>query len=385
MARRRGLRILIACGATEKKLRQKIAPIQASPAVEEILLVRKSPFTGEKIRCYAVPRPLRLCPVTAEAWRLLVTLGLCLVRRPDAAIAMTLIAHGLHTYAAHLAGVPLIHHIMGKQDFQLHAPRRDRLRRIMWWFALRADVLVVRGEPTRRLIVEKGGKRPDRVFVQHNVFDLARYTPDPSVEKEHDLVYVGYLAPYKRVDLLIEVLGILEGRGRAVRLAVAGEGRLRRALAARCEALGVGDRVRWLGTLGEEDLIALLRASRVFAMTSLGEGLPQAMIEAMACGLPCVLFDDADMREIIRPGENGVLVPPGDTAAFADEIERLLSDDAYCRRIAAGALRIHEEYGSVFTVEAQEGVWSAAMRAAREARRGVRGKARRIVEPAAEG
>ncbi|MFC1705701.1 glycosyltransferase family 4 protein [Planctomycetota bacterium] len=364
----RGLRVLIACGMTDKKLRQKLQPIVASPVVEEILLVRRRPYAGEKIRCYAVPRVLRRSLLMAECWRLLATLYLCVLRRPDVAVCMTLLLHGLHTYAAHvLFDVPLVHHLMGKVDLQLHRPRPPWLRRLMWWFSLRADVLVVRGGPTRQRFIGSGRVPPERVFVQHNVFDMTAYTPDAAVPKRYDVAYVGYLAAYKRVDLLIEVVAKLRSRRDTVNLAIAGEGDQRRYMERLAAELKVRDCITFLGTCDEDRLIQVLRSSRVFAMTSLGEGLPQAMIEAMACGLPCVLFDDADMREIVRPGDNGILVPPGDIETFADQVDRLLSDREHYQRIAASAARIHEEYGRLFAVEAQAEIWTAAIRAAREA------------------
>ena len=347
---------------TEKKLRQKISPLQASVNVGEILLLRKAPFRGEKISCYAVPAPFRWTLVTAELWRLMTTCYLCLVHRPDVAVSMTLIFHGLHTYAARtLFGVPLIHHIMGKQDLQNQAPRRRLLQAFMWWFARRADVLVVRGEATRRLFVEKGGKSEDRVLVQHNVFDMSRYAGCGEPVKLYDLVYVGYLESYKRVDLLLDVAARVADGHPGLRLALAGEGGLRRRLERRVEELELVDNVAFLGWCDERRLLKVLRASRVFVMTSLGEGLSQAMIEAMACGLPVVIFDDADVREVVRPGENGILVPPEDVDAFSAAVEKLLADGEHYRQIAEGACGIHRELGLMATVEAQEKVWESAI------------------------
>lgn len=360
-----GRRVLVACGMTEKKLRQKLRPLQSSQVIKEILLVRKHKYTGDKIICYSVPKLLQFSFVTVESWRLLVTLYLCIFRRPHVAICMTLILHGMHTYACKFFfRVPLIHHVMGKQDLQLHDPRRIRLQKIMWWFSLKADVLVVRGEPTRRLFIEKGGKLPNRVFVQYNVFDISKYVPAESVVKCYDLVYVGYLLPYKNVNLLIDILAELKKRRGKVRLALIGEGKLKRTLQRQCRKRDITDSVDFLGACDEERLVNILRSSKVFVMTSLGEGLPQAMIEAMACGLPCVMFDDADMREIIRPEENGVLVQAGDIDKFVNKVNQLLDDDGYYRHIALGALSIHEEFGPLFTVEAQERVWTNALQAA---------------------
>ena len=357
------LRVMVVCGMTEKKLRQKISPIQALSAVGEIVLVRREPFEGAKIACFSVPRLFRRCVLTVELWRLLTVLWLGLTRRPDVAVGMTLIGHCVHVYLLRLLfRVPAVFHIMGKQDLQLHDPARVRRQRLRWWLACKADVIVTRGRKTREMFVRDGGIPGDRVFVQRNVFDFGPYVPDASVGKSYDVVYVGYLDPYKSVDRLLDaVAAVTRAVGRPVGLALAGDGTERTALEQRARDLGIASAVHFLGTLDEPALIATLQRSRVFAMTSLGEGLPQAMIEAMACGLPCVLFDDADVGDMIRDGDNGVLVPPGDLDRFTGEIVRLLEDPEHHARIASGAVRVREECAEEFSLNAQAEVWKRVL------------------------
>ncbi|NQT91491.1 MAG: glycosyltransferase [Lentisphaerae bacterium] len=344
---------------TEKKLRQKISPIQALSSVVEIVLVRREPFEGSKIVCFSVPRVLRRCVLTVEAWRLLTVLWLGVTRRPDVAVGMTLVGHCVHVYMLKLfLRIPAVFHIMGKQDLQLHDPTRVRRQRLLWKFALRGDVLVTRGQRTLEMFVREGGMPGERVFVQQNVFDFGLYAPDDSVKKQYDVVYVGFLDRYKSVDRLLDAIEVAS-RDRPVprSLALVGDGSERDTLVRRAKDLGIAAQVRFLGTLDEPALVAILQRSRVFAMTSLGEGLPQAMIEAMACGLPCVLFDDADIGDVVRSGENGILVPPGDLDRFAGEISRLLDDPEHYERIAAGAARVRDEYADAFSLDAQANVW----------------------------
>ena len=355
------LRVMVVCGMTEKKLRQKISPIQALPGVGEILLVRREPFEGAKISCFSPPRFLRGCVLTGELWRLLTVLWLGLTRRPDVAVGMTLIGHCVYVYLLRLLfGVPAVFHIMGKQDLQQHRANRPRLQRLLWRFSLEADVLVTRGERSRQLFIRDGRMSEDRVFVQRNVFDFKGYERGKG-DISSDLVYVGYLSAYKSVDLLLDVVARLNDVDRNVRLCLVGDGPLRQKLATRAGELGLVDCVEFAGHLEESDLVKKLQTSRIFVMTSLGEGLPQAMIEAMACGLPCVLFDDSDVREIVRPGENGILVPPGDVEAFAGAVRELLVDEEYYGRIADRAEKIKEELGPLFSLETQTKVWGSVL------------------------
>jgi len=358
MADTNGLCVAVFCGMTDKKLAQKLAPIQALPTVAEILLVRRTPYHGEKIVNYAVPGLLRGTVLTTEMWRLLVAVWIGLFRRPSVAVCMTLLAHGIHVYLLKLLfGVPAVFHIMGKQDLAQHLPTARVRQRARWAFALKGDVLVTRGEQSRRQFIEHGGLAPERVFVQHNVFDFSGYDPAPDCRKVYDLIYVGYLSPYKSVDELLDIVALVTSVRPRVQVALVGDGPTRADLEAQAEALGLKNNVHFLGSMDEAGLIGALQRSRLFVMASLGEGLPQAMIEAMACGLPCVLYDDADMRDVLQSGINGMLVKPSDRKGFAEAVLGLLDDADRYTRFSRDAAKIRSVWGETFSLETQQDVW----------------------------
>jgi glycosyltransferase involved in cell wall biosynthesis len=120
-----------------------------------------------------------------------------------------------------------------------------------------------------------------------------------------------------------------------VRFALAGDGSRRAALEARARALGVADRVRFLGH--RDDMPALLAASDIVVLPSLSEGLPIALLEAMAAGTPVIASAIGGVNELVRSGENGLLVPPRDPAALASAIRTLTSDPVLAADHAAAA------------------------------------------------
>ncbi|HAU90396.1 MAG TPA: hypothetical protein DCW72_09350 [Elusimicrobia bacterium] len=99
----------------------------------------------------------------------------------------------------------------------------------------------------------------------------------------------------------------------------------------------------------------MLAASDIFAMTSLWEGLPRALVEALRTGLPSVCYATDGVTDILKSGVNGCCVPQGDLAAFCDSLAALLGDAALRARLAAGAAATDlAEFDIDFMVRQQE-------------------------------
>jgi glycosyltransferase involved in cell wall biosynthesis len=116
---------------------------------------------------------------------------------------------------------------------------------------------------------------------------------------------------------------------------VLGRGALHDALAAEAEALGIRDRIHLLGY--RDDVKEWLGAMDVFTMPSLSEGLPLSLLEAMAAGVPPVVTRVGGMPEVVRDGESGFIVPPGDGAALADRISFLLGNPPLASKMGTAA------------------------------------------------
>ncbi|MEU2874237.1 glycosyltransferase [Streptomyces olivoreticuli] len=136
---------------------------------------------------------------------------------------------------------------------------------------------------------------------------------------------VGRLEEVKRLDRLLDAFAAAGTAEPGWELHCFGDGPLEPELRARAERLGVGDRVRFRGSV--RDMAAAYRELSVLALTSEREGRPMALAEASAVGVPCVSFDlSGGVRELIAHGRTGTLVPPGDVTAFAEALRRLMAD-----------------------------------------------------------
>ena len=130
------------------------------------------------------------------------------------------------------------------------------------------------------------------------------------------------LVPLKHVDDLLRAAAVVRRDRPGLRLVVVGDGPQRAVLEAEAERLGLRGAARFLGE--RADIPELLAAMDVFVHPSESEGHPNAVLEAMASGLPVIAAAIPGVDELVRDGETGVLVPPGDPAELARAIGALL-------------------------------------------------------------
>jgi len=154
---------------------------------------------------------------------------------------------------------------------------------------------------------------------------------------------LGRLSPEKGFDLLIAAVDRLIGQGRDVSLWIAGEGPQRAKLREQIDRLGHGERIRLVGHL--DDVTGLLGALDGYVLSSLREGLPMVVLEAMAMEVPVVATRTAGVPTLIRDGENGLLVDSGSVDELVTGITRLLDNPAEATQLAqAGRTTIEQSY-----------------------------------------
>jgi glycosyltransferase involved in cell wall biosynthesis len=151
------------------------------------------------------------------------------------------------------------------------------------------------------------------------------------------LLAVGNLYPVKGHRVLLAALALLRSRYPDVHLALAGRGELADELQALARREGLAERVHFLGL--RSDIPNLLAGADIFVMPSLAEGLPLALLEAMFAGRPIVATSVGEVPTALGDGAAGLLVAPGDPAAFAAGLDRLLSNPREAERLGQEAAR----------------------------------------------
>jgi glycosyltransferase involved in cell wall biosynthesis len=211
------------------------------------------------------------------------------------------------------------------------------------------------------------GARRERVTVIPNGVDVERFAAahaDPVMRGENGAPVVGSvgcLAARKDDPNLLEALAMLDRRGRAFRAVVVGEGKERGALERQVEHLGLGQRVRFLGE--RADVERLLPGMDVFVLASREEGIPNALLEAMAAARPAVATAVGGTPEVMEDGQTGWLVPPRDPGALAAALEAVLSDPTEAARRGAAAQRAVRDRMSIESMVARhQRFYEAAVR-----------------------
>jgi glycosyltransferase involved in cell wall biosynthesis len=244
--------------------------------------------------------------------------------------------------------VLLVHHLFGRTAFQ-EVPFPLALAT---WLLERPLPLVFRNAPVMTVSestaqdLRRRGMSWQEGAVVHNGVNLEALSPNPE-EGEYDdptLLYLGRLKRYKRVDLLLEAVARLRQEGTRARLLIAGKGDHERKLRRLHERLALGNSVRFLGYVSEAEKIRLLRRSWVHVLTSPKEGWGISVLEAAACGTPTVASDSPGLRDSVRGGETGLLVPHGDLRALTKAIGALLGNAPLRRAMGAAARTFSERF-----------------------------------------
>ena len=190
-------------------------------------------------------------------------------------------------------------------------------------------------ESTRDDLVARGIPRQS-IEVIYPGIDTRTHTPDPSSRSTRPVfAYLGRLKKYKGVHYVIQAFARMKQRDAT--LEIAGAGDYRPALEALAHSLDLGERVRFLGRISEPEKLALLRRAWGLVFASPKEGWGITNLEAAACATPVVASNSPGIRESVRHGETGYLVPHADGAAMAAALDRLAESRALVEELGANA------------------------------------------------
>jgi glycosyltransferase involved in cell wall biosynthesis len=192
----------------------------------------------------------------------------------------------------------------------------------------KAAALLFNCQSVRQMAEGAGLRNAKTVVIYHGV-DVDQFQPDPNrTEFGRKIITVAQLIPRKNHQLLLQAFAKLplEIRDTST-LEFVGGGPCRLELEEQARELGIGDRVNFAGQPSHEELVRHLQEADLFCLPTLSEGMPVAVIEAMACGLPVVASKVDGIPESVREDITGLLVPPQDVDALRNALLRALTRD----------------------------------------------------------
>jgi colanic acid/amylovoran biosynthesis glycosyltransferase len=262
-------------------------------------------------------------------------------------------------FATHPTTVALVAGSLGEVDFSFTVHAHDIfVRRAMLESKLRrARMVRLISDFNRRYLEERyPGAMGDRARVIHVGIDPAAYqgeagSPSGATEDVPVLLCVAAFKEYKGIPVLLEACARLVHRGVRFRCHLVGDGPLRPQVERTIHELGLDDVVCLHGAVPQDEVTRLLRLSTMLVLPSIVardgqmEGIPVALMEAMAAGLPVVASSLSGIPELVRHEDNGLLVAPGDAAALGAALERLIGDPALGRALGErGRVTVREEF-----------------------------------------
>lgn len=242
----------------------------------------------------------------------------------------------------------IIPHLFGSTAFQ----EVDPVQAAIVWAAerpipraYRRSAFHVISESTRDDLVGRGIDRA-RITVIHPGIDPAWFTPDPASSRTSSpsFLYLGRLKRYKGVEVAIRALAEARRARGELTLDIAGTGDDRARLEQLARDLGIAEAVRFHGFVSEEKKRDLLRRTWANVFPSPKEGWGITNVEAAGCGTPSLASDSPGLRDSVRQGETGYLVPHGDATALAGRFLAFAADPALVQRLGHQARRFAEEH-----------------------------------------
>jgi glycosyltransferase involved in cell wall biosynthesis len=265
--------------------------------------------------------------------------------------------------AGRLAGARIVH--TEHETYTIDAPRFRLLLRLL---SNLTDVVTAVSEPVAMFLKKQVGISSAKIQTIPNGVDISRYRSATALTrsslgwKDEDVVIgcIARLEPEKGHAILLDAFQQVHARAPHARLLLIGEGSERDALTAKVGTLNLNGSVQFLGV--RSDIPALLATSDVVTLASFREGLPMALLEAMAAGKPVVATRVGSIPDVIKDGRSGLLFPSGDTNELAQALHIMVGDAQKRREFGAeGFKSVQSGYSFDRTLELYHQVYTQAL------------------------
>lgn len=221
-----------------------------------------------------------------------------------------------------------------------------------------ADILLTNSQQIEQLLHDLYPNKT--IYSIPNILELPteEWTPTQRDRSEKRIVCVGRFAPEKGHRYLIEAINLLDCKDLPWQCTFLGDGELKSELSNLAENLNLTDKISFPGFC--DDVYSVLLQADLFVLPSLHEGSPNALIEAMGLGLPCIASDVGGIKDLIENGKNGILVPPKDSIALTTALNQLITDSNYSVDLGRNARStIQEKFNNTESIRKLQDIYKS--------------------------
>ncbi len=345
----------IGFGFEQSASNQFLSILAARPGVE-LRLLRDTPLESQPdVPVITLSLPLRKLPgILRTVCRLLQAVAGILRHKID-------FVHGIHLWpqgflafiSAKITGRKCaITIVAGSREVGL---KGGLLQRAALYCLKNCDAVIVTGEQTRDHLIANQVS-PSLIRVIPNLADMDHFKPASESSRRYDVVSTSRLYSVKNVETTLRALAIARETMPDLKAAIGGKGPERERLETLAADLKLGDGVEFLGYM--EDVADVLNQGRLCILTSRSEGFPISILEAMACGLPCIVSNVGDMAEVAKHDWNAMVIDDcEDAPAFAAALLAVLGNAERESRLSRNALRVRETH----SFEAASQAWAEVL------------------------
>lgn len=336
------MNILVIAKLTPEKLLSKLRPFIGNPLVEHLYLLRDETFTIDEPKLEFLPLPKKR-GVLRHVEKIIIAQRYASTHKIDIVLSYLLTPHGyLGWFLSRTIGVRWIHAIIaGHREVWIDGKIAEKLNICL----LRsADVVNVMGMATKEYLKKKGICEKN-IAVIPNAIDGEMFVPTVNKSVEYDIVYASRIDENKNFPLLIRAINRLKSDFPKIKICVAGDGDKLEEAKRQCRQYGLDSNFIFLGKVDHENIKKLYHKSNIFVLTSRGEGVPMALLEAMFCGIACISTNVGEIGSIIVDGENGFLLQDTeDDGILAERIRLLLKNEKLRLLMSVKATQIKNSY-----------------------------------------
>jgi glycosyltransferase involved in cell wall biosynthesis len=294
-------RIFVFANLKPSQIFYKVLPLSQSSLVDKIIILRKEfvDLEENKIICKSIPKFFRIRPFY---WFFVPFYGIYLIRKYHVTLILNynIFPHGFNAFFSSLfTRLPVIFAEINEDTINYH--KRHYIRPVINAILSNAKIITVPGSRIRKYWVKNGY---EKIVNLHSTINTDIFVPDGKITKVYDFIYIGEFNQNKRPDLILEAFYSLRSNGINASMCMIGFGKMADILKKKIELYDLSNCV---SLIRSNNVLEFLHKSKIFLMASMSEGIPCAMMEAMACELIVIVPPVGDIADVIQHKENGYL------------------------------------------------------------------------------